>query len=242
MRFACLRDEVDDLRDRLIAVRLSVAGQIPMIRIERLIAGVQEVAACGLAEAKVEEPGMQRIDDGAHDIVVIPPCAGDEVHSVLKAPGGKDGEQGIEAALLCELFVGGGLGFHVGQDRAKRLHRLWRFMGGGFVYGACEVGEGSLAASAAVMGAAPVVQLEGWAEAFECSNGLIGRERVQLHGVRGPDRYGLQACSRVFRACACGHDPLLIGSAPVIRVEEQPVDRGLGAPPQVRAVLRLDVS
>lgn len=79
------------------------------------------------------------------------------------------------------------------------------------------------------MGSPPSVQGERRAEALEGGHGLVGRQRVQLEGVRRPNRKGLQAQLGIFWLGTGVENARFIGGAPIVRVEEQPVDRCLGS-------------
>ena len=79
------------------------------------------------------------------------------------------------------------------------------------------------------MGSPPSVQGERRAEALEGGHGLVGRQRVQLEGVRRPNREGLQALPGVLWPLAGFENARFVGGTPVISVEEQPVDGRLGS-------------
>ena len=98
--------------------------------------------------------------------------------------------------------------------------------------GALEIGKRTLPRAIPVVGSPPSVQGEGWAEALKGGHGLGGRQRVQLEGVRRPNRKGLQAQLGIFWLGTGVENARFIGGAPIVRVEEQPVDGRLGSAAQ----------
>ena len=92
-------DDGDQLRNGELAPRAGLAGKVAVVGVQCLVAGIEEVLADRLSEAELDEAGVQRVDDGAHDGAVVPPRAADQLDAVLQAPGGQDVEQGGEGAF-----------------------------------------------------------------------------------------------------------------------------------------------
>lgn len=174
---------------------------------------------------------MQRVDDGAHDGAVVPPRAADQLDAILQAPGGQNIEQGGEGAFCPQGLVGDSFRLHGVQQNAKRLEGGVGLTAGrgNLADGALEVGQGAFSRAIPIMGSPSPVQGEGRAEAFEGGHGFVGRQRVQLEGVRRPNRKGLQAQLGIFWLGTGVENARFIGGAPIVRVEEQPVDRCLGS-------------
>ena len=64
-------DDGDQLRNGELAPRAGLAGKVAVVGVQCLVAGIEEVLADRLSEAELDEAGVQRVDDGAHDGAVV---------------------------------------------------------------------------------------------------------------------------------------------------------------------------